>query len=213
MSQSRKREISQLVIATHNPGKLAELQALMVPFGVAARSAAEFGLAEPLEDAPDFVGNALIKARAACAGTGLPALSDDSGLVVPALGGAPGIYSARWAGERKDFSAAMARVEHELTQMEARDYRAHFVCALALVFPDGDERIYEGKVFGELVFPPRGKFGFGYDAIFRKFDMNATFGEIEPVYKHEISHRAEAFRFLMEDLFGADSNGAGESRH
>lgn len=212
MPHPRKRALRQLVLATHNSGKLRELQALMAPLGVETRSAADFGLGEPVEDAPDFVGNALIKARATCAGSGLPALADDSGLVVAALGGAPGIYSARWAGEGKDFTGAMARIERELIRLHAVDMRAHFVCALALVFPDGDERVYEGKVFGELVFPPRGKLGFGYDPIFRKFGMETTFAEIEPVYKHEISHRAAAFRFLMEDLFGTASEEAARPR-
>jgi XTP/dITP diphosphohydrolase len=198
----RKLGGTRLVIASHNPGKLREIAELLAPFGVEALSAGAFGLPEPEETGESFEENAAIKARAAAEGTGLPALADDSGLVVPALGGAPGIHSARWAGPGKDFAVAMARVEQELTGKD--DRRAHFVCALCLAWPDGDKTTFLGRVDGKLVWPPRGERGFGYDPIFRPEGYDVSFGEMEPRHKHAISHRARAFgKFVAACFEGA----------
>ena len=191
---------SSLVLASHNKGKLREIAELVEPFGLNVKSAGELGLPEPEETEPTFEGNAILKARAAASASGLPALSDDSGLCVTALEGAPGIYSARWAGEAKDFAAAMARVERELKAKGATDRSAKFVCALALALPTGEHRIFVGEVHGTLVFPPRGTRGFGYDPIFVMDGMRETFGEIDPDLKHSISHRAKAFAKLKQAL-------------
>ena len=185
---------TRLVLASHNPGKLAEIAALLAPFGLAATSAAAFGLAEPAEDAPDFIGNARIKALAAARATGLPALADDSGFCVAALRGAPGVLSARWAGPGKDFAAAMARVQQVLGA--AADRRAWFVAALCLAWPDGATASFQGRVDGVAVWPPRGSRGFGYDPMFRPLGGEATFGEMAPAAKEAISHRARAFAQL-----------------
>jgi XTP/dITP diphosphohydrolase len=182
---------SALLVASHNRGKVREIADLLSPFGILVRGAAELGLAEPEETGATFAENALLKARAAAEAGRLVALADDSGLCVTALGGAPGIHSARWAGPDKDFAFAMVRVEGELKA--ARDTSAKFVCALALAAPSGDTEIFQGEVHGRLVFPPRGKNGFGYDPIFVADGMNQTFGEIDPAQKHAISHRARAF--------------------
>ncbi len=195
-----------LVIATHNPGKLREIVELIEPFGVTIAAAAELGLPEPEETGASFAANAALKAQAAAAGAGHPALADDSGLAVAALGGAPGIHSARWAGPSKDFAAAMARVERELgaaaraSGME--DRRAAFVCALCLAYPDGREQTFEGRIEGRLIWPPRGGKGFGYDPMFLAEGYEITFGEMEPTEKHKISHRARAFAKLVRDVFG-----------
>lgn len=191
---------SSLVLASHNKGKLREIAELVAPFGLNVKSAGELGLPEPEETESTFEGNALLKARAAADASGLPALSDDSGLCVAALDGAPGIYSARWAGEAKDFAAAMARVECELKAKGATDYSAKFVCALALAMPKGEHTIFVGEVHGALVFPPRGDRGFGYDPVFVMDGMDQTFGEIDPDLKHSISHRAKAFAKLKRAL-------------
>lgn len=190
----------RLVIATHNPGKLAEIGDLLAPFGVGVLSAGALGLPEPEETGRTFAANAALKAEAAAAGAGLPALADDSGLCVAALDGAPGIYSARWSGPDKDFRQAMARVERELAGSPNRG--AHFICALALAFPGGETQIFEGRVEGTLVFPPRGERGFGYDPIFLPDGENETFGEMDPARKHAMSHRARAFALLVERVFG-----------
>ncbi|MGC9953886.1 MAG: RdgB/HAM1 family non-canonical purine NTP pyrophosphatase [Rhizomicrobium sp.] len=182
---------STLLVASHNQGKVREIADLLSPFGILVRGAVELGLAEPEEEGTTFAENALVKARAAAEEGGVIALADDSGLCVAALGGAPGIYSARWAGPNKDFTLAMARVERELKA--TRDRSAKFVCALALAAPSGQTEIFEGEVRGHLAFPPRGKNGFGYDPIFVADGMNQTFGEIDPAQKHAISHRARAF--------------------
>jgi XTP/dITP diphosphohydrolase len=201
----------KLVIATHNPGKLAEMRELLAPYGVTAISAADLGLPEPEETGASFIANAEIKARAAANRAKIPALSDDSGLCVDALDGAPGINSARWAGDRRDFGAAMKKIEHALHAAGARPpFKAHFACALALAFPDGDVRSFEGKVFGELVFPPRGSLGFGYDPIFLPEGFSRTFGEIASREKHGIpadgspglSHRARAFQIFARACLG-----------
>ena len=189
-----------LVVASHNPGKVREIKDLLAPFGIETKGASELGLAEPEETGTSFAANAELKARAAAEASGLAALADDSGLAVTALGGAPGIYSARWAGPGKDFSVAMARIERELDAMNAKDRTAKFVCALALAEPGGDCRIFEGEIHGTLTFPPRGEKGFGYDPIFVADGMEKTFAEIEPVQKHAMSHRARAFAKLIEAL-------------
>jgi XTP/dITP diphosphohydrolase len=189
-----------LVVASHNPGKVREIRHLLEPFGIETKGARELGLPEPEETGKTFAENATLKARAAAQASGLPSLADDSGLSVAALDGAPGIYSARWADEKKDFAIAMARVERELKEKHAKDFSAKFVCALALAQPDGETRIFEGDVKGHLVFPPRGERGFGYDPIFVADGMSETFGEIEPALKHSISHRARAFEKLVKSL-------------
>ena len=194
---------SSLVIATHNPGKVKEIGELLEPFGLHVKSAAELNLPEPEETESTFIANARLKARAAAKASGLPALADDSGLCVTALNGAPGIFSARWAGEKKDFGAAMNRVEHELRNKHAQDHSAKFVCALALAFPDGTGNAFESEVHGTLVFPPRGKHGFGYDPIFMMSGMNKTYGEIERKQKDSINHRALAFEKMTKSgVFG-----------
>jgi XTP/dITP diphosphohydrolase len=192
---------SRLVIASHNPGKAREIAELLAPYGVEVISAAVLDLPEPEEIATTFIGNAELKARAAATRSGLPALADDSGLVVHALDGAPGIYSARWAGPDKDFSVAMARVQHELEARNAADRRAHFLAALSLCWPDGHCESFEGRVDGTLVWPPRGGKGFGYDPMFVPEGHDVTFGEMEPAAKHAISHRADAFRKLTAACF------------
>jgi XTP/dITP diphosphohydrolase len=189
----------RLVIATHNRGKLAEIAELLEPFAIAAASAGALGLAEPEEIGASFEANAELKARAATAASGLPALADDSGLAVTALGGAPGIHSARWAGPTRDFSRAMALVEERLRGTS--DRRAHFVAVLALAWPDGHVETVRGEVPGSLVFPPRGTRGFGYDPIFVPTGESETFGEMAPERKHAMSHRAVAFRKLAAACF------------
>jgi len=184
----------RLVIASHNQGKIEEIAVLLAPFGIATISAGALGLPEPEENGDSFEANAALKAAAAAAASGLPALADDSGLVVPALDGAPGMYSARWAGPAKDFRAAMARVQRELGD---RDRSATFVAVLALAWPDSDLELFRGEAAGRLVWPPRGERGFGYDPIFVPEGGAETFGEIEPNRKHKISHRARAFAKLV----------------
>ena len=201
-----RRLTGRVVIATHNAGKLAEMRDLLAPFGVEAVSAGELGLPEPDETGTMFSENAAIKARAAAEATGLPAFADDSGLCVDALDGAPGLFSARWAGPDKDFSGAMARIFSELDRRGAGDRRAHFVSALVLAWPDGHTALFEGRVFGDLV-EPRGGAGFGYDPIFRPDGHNRTFGEMSAQEKHGIdwrtgeglSHRARAFVLLARE--------------
>lgn len=189
----------RLVIASHNRGKVREIAELLAPFGADVVSAGDLGLDEPEETGLTFVANAELKARAAATASGLPALSDDSGLVVPALGGAPGIHSARWGGEGRDFGLAMRKVEEALAGKS--DRRAHFVCALSLCWPDGTCDTFEGTVHGTLVWPPRGERGFGYDPIFVPEGHAVTFGEMDPAAKHAISHRADAFRKLITACF------------
>ena len=190
-----------LIVATHNPGKLREIVELLQPFGAEVSSAGERGLPEPEETGLTFIANAELKALAAARASGLPALADDSGLAVAALGGAPGIYSARWAGPEKDFYAAMARVQEELTATGGSNDRAAFICALTLAWPDGQCASFEGRVAGRLVFPPRGERGFGYDPIFIADGWDITFGEMDPARKHAMSHRADAFRQLVAACF------------
>jgi XTP/dITP diphosphohydrolase len=204
----RSLNSDRLVIATHNPGKLAEMRELLAPYGIAAISAGELGLAEPDENAMTFIENACIKALAAARAARLPALADDSGLVVEALGGAPGVHSARWTGPDRNFTAAMEKVEQQLrargaTTPERR--RAQFVSALCLAWPDGHTEQFEARVGGTLVSPPRGDRGFGYDPMFLPDGLQRTFGEMSSEEKHGLpprgrglSHRARALMKLAE---------------
>jgi XTP/dITP diphosphohydrolase len=199
----RKLAPGKLVIASHNAGKVREIRDLLGPYGIEPISAADLDLPEPEETGTTFVANAELKALQAADLSGLPALADDSGLCVDALNGDPGIFSARWAGETRDFGLAMKLVNDRLDALEpetappgvGRD--AHFVCALALAWPDGHVEWFEGRVEGTLVWPPRGENGFGYDAMFLPDGGSETFGEIDPDAKHAISHRADAFRQMV----------------
>ena len=188
------------MLATHNPGKVREIAALLGPFGMDVVAAGDLGLPEPEETGTTFRANAELKALASATASGLPALADDSGLCVDALDGAPGIYSARWAGASKDFGAAMAKVHDEMTARGGGD-TAHFVCALSLAWPDGHVETFEGRIDGSLVWPPRGTLGFGYDPVFVPEGMTETFGEIDPDAKHAMSHRARAFAQLVAACF------------
>jgi XTP/dITP diphosphohydrolase len=190
----------RLVVASHNPGKFAELSSLLKPYGVDAVGAASLGLIEPNETGSSFEENAALKAKVAARASGLPALADDSGLVVPALGGKPGIHSARWAGAARDFAAAMNRLERLMGGL--KDRRAFFVAVLALAWPDGRIETFRGEVHGRLVFPPRGARGFGYDPVFLPDGMEETFGEMQPEAKDKISHRAKAFAAFAEAWLG-----------
>ncbi len=205
MSQELKAGM-RLVVASHNPGKVYEIKEMLAPYGLDAVSAGDLGLAEPEETEATFSGNARLKATAAAISSGLPALADDSGLEVDCLGGAPGIYSARWAGPSKDFAAAMKKVAEEVEARHgwaAPGPRANFICVLCLAWPDGTSEVFEGRVDGVLVWPPRGGNGFGYDPMFLADGKTQTFGEIEPAEKHAMSHRARAFeRFEREKLAG-----------
>ena len=187
----------RLVIASHNPGKVREIADLLKPHGVSVSSAGELGLPEPEETGSTFVENARLKAHAAATGADLPALADDSGLAVAALDGQPGLYSARWAGPDRDFRLAMDRVERELAATGDRDRRAAFISVLCLAWPGGRDEVFEGRVDGDLVWPPRGDRGFGYDPIFVPDGYDITFGEMDPAHKHTISHRARAFEKLV----------------
>jgi XTP/dITP diphosphohydrolase len=203
-----RRITGQLVIATHNPGKLAEMRELLSPHGIEVKSATELGLAEPEETGDSFAANAKLKAVAAATAAKLPAFADDSGLVVDALDGAPGIYSARWAGPSKDFNAAMTRIERLLQERGATEpskRKAHFVSALCVAWPDGHIEEVEARVDGTLVWPPRGAAGFGYDPMFLPDGHDRTFGEMSSIEKHGLpplgkglSHRARAFVKLAE---------------
>jgi XTP/dITP diphosphohydrolase len=213
MTQTLHRRITgQLVIATHNPGKLREMHELLEPFGIKAISAGDRGLGEPEETGKSFRENARIKAEAAATAAQLPALSDDSGIVVDALGGAPGIHSARWAGPNKDFDAAMREIDRLLRSVGATtspDRAAHFVSALCVAWPDGHIEEFEGRVDGTIVWPPRGDKGFGYDPVFLPDGYDLTFGEMTSAAKHGLpprglglSHRARAFLRLAEACLG-----------
>lgn len=196
---SRKFAGKKLVIASHNQGKVREIAELLRPFSVGVVSAGSLGLPEPEETGTTFEANAELKAAASARASNLPALADDSGLCVVALGGAPGIHSARWAGPDKNFRAAMETVETKLAGQP--DRRAFFVCALSLAWPDGHIETFRGEVHGALVWPPRGNRGFGYDPVFLPDGGTQTFGEMEPAQKHAISHRAAAFRKLIDACF------------
>ncbi len=201
---------TRLVVASHNAGKVREIFELVAPHGLEVVSAGALNLPEPEETGTTFAANAEIKATAAAAGSGLPSLSDDSGLEVEALDGAPGIYSARWADQSKNFAVAMQRVRAEVVQRggwNAPGPRANFTAALCLAWPDGEVSTFEGKVFGHLVWPPRGSRGFGYDPMFVADGHTLTFGEMEPDAKHAISHRARAFRQFAAACLGEDARG------
>ena len=197
MTARRKLTPGRLVAATHNPGKIPELTALFAPHGFEVVSAGELGLDEPVEDGETFEDNAKIKALAAATASGLPALADDSGLAVDGLNGAPGVYSARWGGPEKDFDLAMKRVNDALEEEKAVDRAAHFVSALCIAWPDGHTETFVGDVHGELIWPPRGDKGFGYDPIFVPNGKTETFAEMDPAAKHAMSHRANAFEKLL----------------
>jgi XTP/dITP diphosphohydrolase len=212
VTDQHRRITGRLVIATHNPGKLWEMRGLLEPFGVDAVAASELGLIEPDETGASFRENARIKAEAAARAAVLPAFSDDSGLVVDALGGAPGIHSARWAGPNRDFRAAMETLNQKLQERSAvtpQTRTAHFVAALCVAWPDGHIEEFEGRVDGTLVWPPRGNKGFGYDPMFLPDGLELTFGEMMSVEKHRLppmglglSHRARAFLKLAEACLG-----------
>lgn len=189
-----------MVAATHNAGKVRELKDLFEPLGFEVVSAGDLNLEEPDETEFTFEGNALIKARAASKATGAPALSDDSGLSVNALGGQPGVFTADWAGKPRDFFKAMEKVERALHDVDAIDRSAAFHCCLAVVWPDGHEEVFHGIVKGELVWPPRGDRGFGFDPVFVAEGETETFGEMDPAKKHAMSHRADAFEKLKAAL-------------
>jgi len=213
MMDAPRRLEGRVVIATHNSGKLEEMRGLLAPYGLEVVSAADLDLPEPDETGLTFGENARIKAFAAANATGLPAFADDSGLCVEALGGAPGLYTARWAGPEKDFGAAMARVEDELREAGANlpdQRRGYFISALCLAWPDGHSEDFEGVIEGTLIWPPRGPAGFGYDPMFQPDGHERTFGEMTGEEKHGLpplgrglSHRARAFIALAEASLGA----------
>ena len=208
---TRRLGSETLVIATHNAGKLKEIAALLEPYGLNCVSAGSLGLPEPEETGTTFVENALLKARAAAEAAGLPALADDSGLSVTALGGRPGVYTADWAERQRfegepgrDWYMAMGKVEGLLAEQgEGVDRGAWFSCVLAIAWPNGENAVYEGRVDGSLTWPPRGKMGFGYDPVFVPTGDTRTFAELDPAEKHRISHRADAFAKLVADQFRA----------
>lgn len=205
----RKLQPGKLVIASHNQGKVREIRKLLKPFGIEPVSAGELGLPEPDETGTSFAENALLKAHASASGSGLPALADDSGLCVSALGDAPGVYTADWAekqgfegGPGRDWYMAMGKVEGKLSEIGPdTDRSAYFTCTLALVWPDGHEELFEGRVQGRLTWPPRGTLGFGYDPVFVPAGQKQTFAEIAPEEKHKVSHRADAFAKLVTAVF------------
>jgi XTP/dITP diphosphohydrolase len=205
VSVARRFSDTRLVLATHNQGKLGEFDALLAPLGIEVVSSGALGLPEPVEDGSSFAANARIKAHAAAAASGLPALADDSGLVVQGLDGRRGVHSARWAGPGKEFLPAMARVRDELAQrfgsFEAADPAAAFVAVLCLAWPDGHDGLALGRVEGELVDPPRGAGGFGYDPMFQPTGREQTFAEMALAEKQALSHRGRAFRRLLADCF------------
>jgi XTP/dITP diphosphohydrolase len=206
---TRKLLPGKLVIASHNQGKVREISALLAPYGIEPISAGELNLPEPEETGTTFAENALLKAQASAQGSGLPALADDSGLCVAALGGAPGVYTADWAerqsyegGPGRDWYMAMGKVEGKLAELGPDiDRSAYFACTLALAWPDGHTEVFEGRVQGALTWPPRGVLGFGYDPVFVPTGQNQTFAEIDPKEKHAISHRADAFAKMVAAVF------------
>lgn len=202
---TRKFEGTRILIATHNAGKLEEMQQLFAPYGVDVVGAAEMGLAEPEETETTFIGNARIKARAAVAATGLPALADDSGIEVEALNDAPGVYTADWAEtpNGRDFIMAMTKTHTKLEEINApHPRRARFRATLVLAWPDGHDEVFDGRVNGTLVWPMRGKTGHGYDPMFQPDGHDITFAEMDPEQKNRISHRADAFQKLIAGCFG-----------
>ena len=198
---SRQFDGNTLLVASHNEGKVKEIKDLLENLRIQVVSARNLGLAEPEETGATFRENAELKAGLASQAANIPALADDSGLAIEALGGEPGIFSARWGGESRDFNLAMEKVEKRLAGNKNRS--AAFVCALSLSWPDGHFETFEGRVNGSVCWPPRGERGFGYDPIFIASGMDLTFGEINPALKHSISHRADAFRQLSEACFAS----------
>ncbi len=197
---SRRLEKGKIVAATHNSGKIKELKDLLIPLGFDVASAAQLQLPEPVETELTFEGNAILKARAAAEATGSPALSDDSGLAVKALGGMPGVNTADWAGHPRDFYKAMDKVERELRDIGATDRSAKFICCLAVVWPDGHAETYVGECAGSLTWPPRGDMGFGFDPVFVPTGFDKTFAQLPRDDKHALSHRADAFKKLKAAL-------------
>ena len=197
---ARLKRGDRLVIATHNQGKVRELGELFAPLGIECISAGSLGLPEPDETGTSFAENAKLKAEAAANASGILAIADDSGLEVAALGGAPGIHAARWGGPAKDFNLGMQRVQNELEASGSNDRRANFTCALAVAAPGATAKVFEGKVFGTVVWPPRGTHGFGYDPIFVPEGYSETFGEMDPAKKNALSHRMRAFEKLIVGL-------------
>ena len=191
----------KLVISSHNTGKIKEFYELFKPFNITLFSSLDFNIDKPKENGNNFSENALIKAYYTYEHTGLASLSDDSGICIEALEGQPGIFSARWAGPKKDFSEAIKKVEKKLKDLKIEKACAFFICSLAIVWPDGSHQLFEGRVDGRLIFPPRGNFGFGYDPIFIPHGSKETFGEMDPKIKKKISHRAEAFKLLCQACF------------
>lgn len=196
MTSHRKFSGDKLLIASNNKSKLEELKGFIPNRSISLFLAPEYDFPEPEETADSFIGNAYLKASYYAGKTGIISLADDSGLVVDALGGAPGIYSARWAGESRDFGLAMKRIEQEIAGED--NLGAHFVCALSLCWPDGYAENFEGRIYGKLTFPPKGGKGFGYDPIFIPSGYDVTFAEMDPALKHQISHRAKAFEQLVK---------------
>ena len=190
----------EIVIASHNKGKIIEFSDLFKDYNLNLSSSSDYNIEEPEENGSSFAENALIKAKATMLGSKKIAISDDSGLCVDCLNGEPGIYSARWAGRNKDFSVAMEKINKKLLEIDPENTNAHFFCALAVVWPNGEYKVYEGAVHGSLSFPPKGNLGFGYDPIFIPTGFDISFGEMEPSKKHSISHRAIAFDKLKKEL-------------
>lgn len=202
MEKGTKMKLTKLLVASHNQGKVRELRELLAPYGIETVSATEFNLPEPEETESTFVGNARLKAVAAATASGLPALADDSGLCIDALDGQPGIYSARWGGEEKDFVKATARIKAEIEAkgLNPQNQPAHFICVLSLAQPDGSSVEFEGRIDGTLTFPARGDKGFGYDPIFVPHHDTKTFAEMEQLEKNQRNHRADAFQKFVEWL-------------
>ena len=197
---NRKINGHKLIIASHNQGKVSEIKDLLSRYEVDVSSSEDFGMKEPEENGDSFEENALIKASETANFCGQLALSDDSGLCVDDLDGDPGIFSARWAGPKKDFLKASKDIEKKLIEIGSSNYSAYFICVLAVCWPDGESRIFKGKINGNLNFPPKGNLGFGYDPIFIPRNYDITFGEMDPIIKHKISHRSVAFDLFSREL-------------
>ena len=197
---NRKINGHKLIIASHNQGKVSEIKDLLSRYEVDVSSSEDFGMKEPEENGDSFEENALIKASETANFCGQIALSDDSGLCVDDLDGDPGIFSARWAGPKKDFLKASTDIEKKLKEIGSSNYSAYFICVLAVCWPDGESRIFKGKINGNLNFPPKGNLGFGYDPIFIPRNYDITFGEMDPIIKHKISHRSVAFDLFSREL-------------
>ena len=191
----------KIIIASHNKGKIKEIKVLLKPLKVEVLSANDFNLKEPIEDGLSFEKNAFIKSSYVCKKTGIPSLSDDSGICFSDLDNEPGIYSARWAGEEKNFNLAMSKINNSIKKVETPNYDCFFVCALSLSWPNGDNVTVSGKINGKFSWPPKGDFGFGYDPIFKPLGYDETFAEMNPQFKHSISHRALAFKKLIKLCF------------